>query len=688
MTVDLPVSTMAMVVLLGPAVVLWAIIEAAMLAQRAAGKEKPSLGPLAGEKLLSLLRCSSILAGVLFLCYACEHLMWNQPAEKVVRPEMYWGSFVVLILVSLATIRKTDSKDFLNREQTEEWKGWMQFLFLQYHYWKMEGAYKDIRVYITCYLWMTGFGNFSFFYVKRDYSLLRVMQMIWRMNFFVVFLCLTMDNPYIVYYICPLHTFYFLVTYATMVVWSEVNHRQYAPMIKVITCAALLYTVYDLIPRSFDVLFYWLGNKSTGTPIGAHGVEWEWYFRSFLDHFSTCWGMVFASNMPFLAEWFKKVESFSLAREWGIKGIVAVGLLGMSAAWAGNVYTRSKGGYNALHCYYAIVPLVTYLFIRNISKTFRSYYLHGLHWFGTITLESYLLQYHVWLADNAAKLLNIIEGQWLLTFVIASCLHVFLATQVFNITNQLRSLVLPNNLPEALRNLAMLMAAIFASFLVAHTFASSALGAGSLCAVVLAIAAGTFGALWKASELEQHGSKITEAHTTMTAQVAFGVAVVGCMLATHSMMGYSREVSAKVHLMAEEGSASARLTSVSGLEMTMNQPTAIALARQLDHYELLDSFMEGREHAFEIGSLANPLHGLLALAALIFCILCRDSFFGLSRLALLLGAPEGQKTITWEEAYGPILHKLGIRKPDAEEAGVTGEPPNERTPLTAGGEGK
>jgi hypothetical protein len=688
MTVDLPVSTMAMVVLLGPAVVLWAVVEAATLAQRAAGKETPSLGPLTGEKLLTLLRCSSILAGVLFLCYFCEHLMWNQPAEKVVRPEMYWGSFVVLILGSLLTIRKTDCKDFMNREQTEEWKGWMQFLFLQYHYWKMEGAYKDIRVYITCYLWMTGFGNFSFFYVKRDYSLLRVLQMIWRMNFFVVFLCLTMDNPYIVYYICPLHTFYFLVTYATMVLWSEVNHREYAPLVKVITCAALLYTVYDLIPRSFDFFFWWLGNKSTGAPIGAHGVEWEWYFRSFLDHFSSCWGMVFALNMPFLAEWFKKVESFSLAREWGIKGIVGAGLLGMSAAWAANVYTRDKGGYNALHCYYSIVPLLTYLFLRNISKTFRSYYLHGLHWFGTITLESYLLQYHVWLADNAAKLLNIIEGQWLLTFLIASCLHVFLATQVFNITNKLRSLVLPNNLPEALRNLAMLMGGIFASFLVAHGFSRSGLGAGSLCLVVLTVAAGIVGALWVASEVGQRSPKVSEAQTTMSAQVFFGVAFVGCMFATHGMMGYSRVAGATVHLMADERSAAARLTSASGMELSMDKPATIALARQLDHYELLESFVEGRAHAFEIGSLAQPWHGLVAMAALIWCIACRDSFFGLSRLALALLAPEGQKTITWDEAYGPILHKLGIRKPDAEEAGLTGEPPNERTPLTASGGGK
>ena len=41
---------------------------------------------------------------------------------------------------------------------------------------------------ITCYVWMTGFGNFSFFYLKGDYSSVRVMQMLWRLNFLVIFL--------------------------------------------------------------------------------------------------------------------------------------------------------------------------------------------------------------------------------------------------------------------------------------------------------------------------------------------------------------------------------------------------------------------------------------------------------------------------------------------------------------------
>ncbi len=53
--------------------------------------------------------------------------------------------------------------DLLNRDQTEEWKGWMQFVFLLYHYYHAEEVYNSIRVMITCYVWMTGFGNFSFF---------------------------------------------------------------------------------------------------------------------------------------------------------------------------------------------------------------------------------------------------------------------------------------------------------------------------------------------------------------------------------------------------------------------------------------------------------------------------------------------------------------------------------------------
>merc|ERR1719313_2083370 len=61
---------------------------------------------------------------------------------------------------------------------------------------------------------MTGFGNFIFFTTKRDFSLTRVVQMLWRLNMFVVLLCWSQDNNWLLYYICPLHTFHFFLTYA------------------------------------------------------------------------------------------------------------------------------------------------------------------------------------------------------------------------------------------------------------------------------------------------------------------------------------------------------------------------------------------------------------------------------------------------------------------------------------------
>jgi hypothetical protein len=93
-----------------------------------------------------------------------------------------------------------DKTEILNRDQTEEWKGWMQFMFLLYHYYHAEEVYNAIRIMITCYVWMTGFGNFSFFYLKADYGVVRVLQMLWRLNFLVLFLCLTQGTTYILYY--------------------------------------------------------------------------------------------------------------------------------------------------------------------------------------------------------------------------------------------------------------------------------------------------------------------------------------------------------------------------------------------------------------------------------------------------------------------------------------------------------
>ena len=50
---------------------------------------------------------------------------------------------------------------------------WWQVLFLLYHYYEAREVYNAIRVFIAGYVWMTGFGNFSYYYKTGNYSFSR-----------------------------------------------------------------------------------------------------------------------------------------------------------------------------------------------------------------------------------------------------------------------------------------------------------------------------------------------------------------------------------------------------------------------------------------------------------------------------------------------------------------------------------
>ena len=43
-------------------------------------------------------------------------------------------------------------------------------LFLLYHYFEAREVYNAIRVFIAGYVWMTGYGNFLYYYKTKDFS--------------------------------------------------------------------------------------------------------------------------------------------------------------------------------------------------------------------------------------------------------------------------------------------------------------------------------------------------------------------------------------------------------------------------------------------------------------------------------------------------------------------------------------
>ena len=45
-----------------------------------------------------------------------------------------------------------------------------QVLFLLYHYFNAGEMYNAIRVFIAAYVWMTGFGNYLYYYKTNDFG--------------------------------------------------------------------------------------------------------------------------------------------------------------------------------------------------------------------------------------------------------------------------------------------------------------------------------------------------------------------------------------------------------------------------------------------------------------------------------------------------------------------------------------
>ncbi|XP_019745288.1 N-acetylneuraminate (7)9-O-acetyltransferase isoform X2 [Hippocampus comes] len=422
-------------------------------------KPASAAAPLGAAALFQAVCKMGIIMAYFYLCDRADLFM------KEHKFYTHLTFFIPLIYIFVLGVFYSDnSKEtrLLNREQTDEWKGWMQLVILIYH---ISGAsafipvYMHVRVLVAAYLFQTGYGHFSFFWLKGDFGLYRVCQVLFRLNFLVLVLCVVMDRPYQFYYFVPLVTFWFGVIYGMMVMWPQILQKRanasgmwhLGVLVKLLVLLLFICALAYSQDFFHAVFSFWPFSKL----FEVNGSVYEWGFRWKLDRFAVIHGMLFAfvylvlQKRQVLCE--GKGEALFSAWISSPLFFLAIVTFVTYSVWASGC--KNKSECNEMHPYISVVQILAFILIRNIPGYARSIYSSFFAWFGKISLELFICQYHIWLAADTKGILILIPGSPSLNILVSTFIFVCVAHEISVITNDLAQVVIPKDTAALLKRL-------------------------------------------------------------------------------------------------------------------------------------------------------------------------------------------------------------------------------------------
>ncbi|RCH94536.1 hypothetical protein CU098_001943, partial [Rhizopus stolonifer] len=332
-------------------------------------------------------------------------------------------TMATLGLVTLKTQTEGDA-GFLNRNQTEEWKGWMQLVILIYHFTgasHIAGIYNPVRVLVAAYLFQTGYGHFYFFYTKKDFSIGRILNVMVRLNLLSCVLAYLMKTDYLFYYFSPLVSFWFGVIWFTMRIMSAYNHKTWFILSKIVFMSLLTAFIIHY-PGVLEAVF--------------QGLEWlfkiqwnvtEWRFRLSLD----CWivyvGMLVAFSTIQLLEHDLHARIWSRCK----MGALVASFLGLFGFFWFELL-QSKITYTTYHPYISWIPIVSFIVLRNFTRSMRNTHSRFFAFIGNISLETFIGQFHMWLAADTRGLLVVLpQASWVTKSSMGWWLNLVVSSLVF-----------------------------------------------------------------------------------------------------------------------------------------------------------------------------------------------------------------------------------------------------------------
>lgn len=404
-------------------------------------------------KLFNMQTGAFILA--LLCCYYADRTQMVGKTQKIWRG--YSNVFLLLspaIVLGLATIRKSRSprsesgplavdadQIFLSRDQTEEWKGWMQIYILAYHWcesWKSMWLFALVRLTVAAYLFQTGYNHTTYFLVKKDFSFQRVASVLLRLNLLTLGLAYFMESNWVYYYFSPLCSFWFLATY--LIMW--IGHRRLNDdtrllFLKVAVCSILI----SLVISSNSMTRWWFSVFKT-----VFNIQWNpgaWNGRIQETMYVPYWGMLLAIANLRMKKSLPPYLRYTLA-SCGLVLVMAFVIKVMSGL-------KSNNQYSMYHPFIAVLPIFTFIAFRNISTFTRNYSSRAMIWVGRCSLELYILQGHLWVAADYTGVLIIpglsteatARGR-IKSLIITIPIFLWISSQAATATGNLVKIILPN----------------------------------------------------------------------------------------------------------------------------------------------------------------------------------------------------------------------------------------------------
>ena len=237
-----------------------------------------------------------------------------------------------------------------------------------------------------------------------------------RLNLLTLLLAYIMNTDYLFYYFAPLVSFWYLIIYATMAVGAPYNDRTPFLIAKILLSMTF---VTMLMSQSWimETLFEFLERFCN-----IHWSAREWAFRVNLDLWIVYFGMLTALAVIKIRE-----HRLTDHPRWHVAVKGGAGLSAVILLWffAFELSQSDKFAYNLWHPYVSFLPIGAFVVLRNASAILRSGSSRMFAFIGTCSLETFIIQYHLWLAGDTKGILKVIPGRH------SRSLNLLLTTVVF-----------------------------------------------------------------------------------------------------------------------------------------------------------------------------------------------------------------------------------------------------------------